>query len=216
VTVHRGADFVFVRRHGEGLYHPPHRIPHHAHVLALEALGVGQVVAFASSGSLHEDVLPGDLIVPEDYLSCHDPPTFAADDYLHVVPTLDAGCRNLLLQAAERTLAANALRAPSAATLWRGGVYAETRGPRFETRAEVRMLAPHARVVGMTAASEATLFQERGIGYAMICTVDNWANGIGGAPLTVALFESRLARNSELVRRIMSDLLALWREAGEE
>jgi 5'-methylthioadenosine phosphorylase len=235
VRVHVGQDFVFLRRHGEDVYRPPHRIPHHAHVLALESLGVRQVAGFASSGSLHADLFPGDLVVPDDYLSWHAPPTFVQDEYLHVVPALDTDVRRLLLCAAERTLGAGldgvavGSAAPSDApppaepagglsrrpALERGGVYVETRGPRFETAAEVRMLAAHGRVVGMTAASEATLCQERGIGYAMICTVDNWANGIGVTPLTVELFRAQAARSSVLARRILERLLALWRGAGE-
>ena len=210
VPVHVGTDFVFLRRHGEDTYRPPHRIPHHAHVLALEFLGVRRVAAFASTGSLRTEVRPGDLVVPDDYLSWHDPPTFAEDEYLHVVPALDECVRDLLIRSAERALAGAAHP-----TLHRSGVYAETRGPRFETRAEVRMLAAHATVVGMTAASEATLCQERGIGYAMICTVDNWANGVGGEPLTLERFQAQLAHSGALAREVLDALLALWRETRE-
>ena len=34
-------------------------------------------------------------------------------------------------------------------------------------------------VVGMTGSSEATLAQEAGIQFAMVCVVDNMANGLG-------------------------------------
>ena len=37
-----GDGFAFLLRHGHGVYHPPHRTPHHAHVLAFESLGVGR------------------------------------------------------------------------------------------------------------------------------------------------------------------------------
>jgi 5'-methylthioadenosine phosphorylase len=240
VSLHVGAGFVFLRRHGEGVYRPPHRVPHHAHVLALKALGVRQVAGFASSGSLHRELQPGDLVVPDDYLSWHDPPTFAEDEYLHVVPALDADVRGLLLCAADAAMEAAARPGAGSGTgsggvgrsgappvahgagarlrgpvLERGGVYVETRGPRFETAAEVRLLAAHARVVGMTAASEATLCQERGIGYAMICTVDNWANGIGAPPLTLELFRAQAARSGVLARRVLERLLDLWRGAAE-
>jgi purine nucleoside phosphorylase len=64
----------------------------------------------------------------------------------------------------------------------------------------------------MTAASEATLFQERGIGYAMICIVDNWANGAGPQALTLEGFQAHLALSGALAREILAELLRLWRE----
>jgi 5'-methylthioadenosine phosphorylase len=220
VTLRVGPDFVFLRRHGEGPYRHPHQIPHHAHVLALEALGVRKVAAFCSTGSLRVDILPGDVLVPDDYLSFHPPPTFAADDYLHIVPALDAEVRALLVSAGEARLAAGKTTASPLAgrppLLHHGGVYAETRGPRFETAAEVRMLAPYAQVVGMTAASEATLFQERGIGYAMLCIMDNWANGAGPQALTLEGFQAHLTVSGALAREILGEVLRLWRERGED
>ncbi len=60
-----------------------------------------------------------------------------------------------------------------------GGTYAQTRGPRFETPAEVRWLAGCADVVGMTLASECVLAAEAGLRYAAVCQVDNLAAGVG-------------------------------------
>lgn len=209
VWLRHAGDFVFLRRHGEGEYRPPHRIPHHAHVLAMEAAGVRQVVGLASTGSLDPDLVPGDVVVPDDYLSRHAPPTFAADEYLHIVPELDSDARGLLLQAARNAVGEGPGRVVE------GGVYAETRGPRFETRAEVRALARDASVVGMTAASEATLFQERGMGYAVLCIVDNFAHGIGQQALSLAAFQERQAGNAAVARQILMELIRLWRERPE-
>ena len=65
-----------------------------------------------------------------------------------------------------------------------GGVYWQTIGPRFETPAEIRMMAPHADLVGMTIASECIIAGELGLEYAAICVVDNLANGLAeGDPL---------------------------------
>lgn len=196
VVAHEGDGVVFVRRHGEGAYRPPHRVPHHAHALAMEALGVSRVVGLCSVGSLDPALEPGAVVVPDDYLSFHPPPTFAADERLHIVPTLDAGLRRLLLDAAA-----------AGGPVRDGGVYAETRGPRFETRAEIRLLADYADVVGMTAASEATLHQERGLAYAVLGIVDNFANGIGAAPLTLEAFDAQLARNGERAAGVLRALL---------
>ena len=67
-----------------------------------------------------------------------------------------------------------------------GGTYAQTIGPRFETPAEVRALAEVADMVGMTVAAEAVLAGEAALAYAVVCTVDNLANGIEDKALTVA------------------------------
>jgi 5'-methylthioadenosine phosphorylase len=207
VTVRLGREFVFLRRHGEDVYRPPHRIPHHAHVLAFEALGVSRAAGLASAGSLDPELGPGDVVIPDDYLSCHPPPTFAGDEYLHIVPELDADVRGRLLAAAHAATAAE----PEPPRVVDGGVYAETSGPRFETRAEIRRLARSANLVGMTAASEATLFQERGIGYAVLAVVDNWAHGLGPDPLGVEAFRARQAENAPLARRILDALIEGWR-----
>ncbi|MFH1126407.1 MAG: 6-oxopurine nucleoside phosphorylase, partial [Candidatus Altiarchaeota archaeon] len=58
------------------------------------------------------------------------------------------------------------------------GVYVQTAGPRLETKAEINVIKKWGDVVGMTMASEAILAQERGLAYAAVCTVDNYAHGI--------------------------------------
>jgi 5'-methylthioadenosine phosphorylase len=197
VTVHPGDGYVFLRRHGHERYEPPHRIPHHAHALALERLGVEQVVGLASVGALKADIAPGTAAVPDDYLSFHPPPTFAESERLHIVPTLDEGLRGLLLDVARQT----------DGPVRDGGVYAETRGPRFETRAEIRLLADYAHYVGMTAASEATLLQERGMAYAVLGIVDNLAHGLDAEPLTLERFDAMLEANRARARAIVDGLV---------
>ena len=66
-----------------------------------------------------------------------------------------------------------------------GGVYWQTRGPRLETAAEIRLIAGHAHVVGMTIASECVAAGELGLAYAAICVVDNLANRVGDTTLTM-------------------------------
>ena len=61
------------------------------------------------------------------------------------------------------------------------GVYVNTRGPRYETKAEVKHFATIGDVVGMTAAHEAGLAKELGLKYAAVCVVDNVCNGLQGA-----------------------------------
>ncbi|HSM61012.1 MAG TPA: MTAP family purine nucleoside phosphorylase [Longimicrobiales bacterium] len=197
VRVHVGAAAVFLRRHGDGEYHLPHRVPHLAHALAFVELGVRRAVGLCSVGGLRPELGPGTVVVPDDYLSFHPPPTSAVDERLHIVPRLDDDLRQRLLGVARAT----------DGPVRDGGVYAETHGPRFETRAEVRLLAGHADMVGMTAASEATIFQERGIAYAILAMVDNHAHGVGAEPLTFEAVERQLARNARRAHAILRALL---------
>ena len=71
-----------------------------------------------------------------------------------------------------------------------GGVYWQVKGPRFETPAEIRLIATFADVVGMTTASECIVAQELGLRYAVVCVVDNLANGVSDQRLTPAEFEA--------------------------
>ena len=204
VTLFVGERFAFLPRHGHGMYRPPHRIDHRAHILAFEEIGVSRVAGMNSVGSLSAAVGPGTVVVCDDYLSVHAPPTFCGDERLHVVPALDPGLRGLLLAAARATLG----------PVVDGGVYVETTGPRFETPAEIRWLARLGDIVGMTAASEATLCTERGIGYAMLGMVDNLANGLAEEPLTFEAFERQVKANELRAKAILRELTARF-AAGE-
>lgn len=168
------AHVAFLARHGKDHGIPPHRVNHRANVWALKELGVQRVLGASSVGALRKEIRPGTLAVPHDYLSPWDVPTFYDDRVVHATPALDEGMRNEVIRTAKDA------RVPVRAR----AVYAQTRGPRLETKAEVRMLAAFADVVGMTMASEATLAAELGIAYASVCTVDNYANGIAEKPLT--------------------------------
>jgi 5'-methylthioadenosine phosphorylase len=204
VHLHHSEHFVFLQRHGEGVPHLPHEIPHHAHIRLLAELGVRKVVGLTSTGTLRPEIEPGTLVIPDDYLSRHPPPTFG--EHNHILPELDEGLQGFLATVARevvRTL-------PSAPAIHLGGVYAETRGPRFETRAEVRSLARDAHIVGMTAASEATLAQEMGLRYAILGIVDNWAHGVG--PLSLDDFRERRRENRTVAAAI---LLRILKGAGE-
>ena len=165
--VHTGA-FALLMRHQHNL--PPHRINYRACLAALAVLGVDTIVAFGSAGSLKREIPPGSIAIPTDYLSVTDIPSIHECTIDHIRPELDA---DLIRTLGELVPGARV-----------GGVYVQTRGPRIETVAEVKALARVADVVGMTVASEATLALELGMRFAAICTVDNYANGLGGETLT--------------------------------
>jgi len=94
------------------------------------------------------------------------------------------------------------------------GTYWQTVGPRFETPAEIRLIADHADVVGMTIASECVAAGELGLAYAAICVVDNLANGVGEGELTIEEFEAGRAANRARLAAVLDAILPALTESS--
>ena len=188
---------LVLQRHGLDVWSPPHRIDHRAHVSALLGAGVDRVLALSSVGSLRTDWPVGTCVLTDDCYAPNETPSYHDDPRSHAVPGFDP---------AWRTTVRDCWAAAGATPLVDGGVYAQTRGPRFETPAEVRALTRVADLVGMTVASECILTSEVGLPYAAICVVDNLANGLGDAPLTLDEFQAGVAANRA---RLVADLDAV-------
>jgi 5'-methylthioadenosine phosphorylase len=189
VGVLDGGSFVVMQRHGLGDYVQPHHIDYIANMRALRELGCDRVLAIASVGSLRLEHPVGTFIAPSDFIALTSRPvTVSAGEGGHLVPAFDSGWRARVLTTW------NAVRDND--PVIDGGVYWETTGPRFETPAEIRLMAAHADVVGMTIASECVVAAELGLAYAAICVVDNLANGIGPRPLQILELEAARAANA--------------------
>jgi len=181
VTVLDAGTHVVVHRHGLDTYTPAHRVLHAANVQALVGAGCDRVLAVSSVGGLRPELGVGTLLAPDDFIALDVVVSVHHDARSHVVPGFDAAWRARVLDTAHRH---------GHEHVRDGGVYWQASGPRFETRAEIRMIAQFADVVGMTAASECIVAQELGVPYAVVCVVDNLANGVAESPLTWEEFEA--------------------------
>jgi cytosine/adenosine deaminase-related metal-dependent hydrolase len=156
------------------------------------------VVAICSVGGLKPSHGVGTLLVCSDFWCPWDLRRVYEDARAHVMPSLCEPLRRVMLDivrgAGEHPL-------PT-------GVYANARGPRFETRTEIRLMADYCDVVGMTAAHEASACCEVGLPYAMLAMVDNFANGVGNETLTVDAFHAAQASNLVRLERCVEALLA--------
>jgi 5'-methylthioadenosine phosphorylase len=180
-------DWKVIRRHevAEG-YRLPHLINHVTNLRAMKAAGCDRVLAVSSVGGLRVELGPGTLVCPDDFIALDaDPLTALEGPAAHRVPRFDAALRGELREA---------LREARIEAVGEG-VYWQTRGPRLETPAEIRFIAPHADVIGMTVASECVIAGELGLRYAALCVVDNLANGVGGEDLTLEQIERNRAEN---------------------
>lgn len=186
-----GNNLVMLMRHQNN--RPPHRINYRANLAAMAIAGVTNIVAFGSSGSLRMEIAPGSLLIPTDYVSMTDIPSIHDHAIEHVRPELSQD----LAQHLKKLI-------PQARY---GGVYVQTRGPRIETVAEVAALAKIADVVGMTVASEATLARELGMDFAALCTIENYANGLGKEVLTYEHMVSVSRQNKDRTEEIMNTII---------
>ncbi len=194
-----GRETVFLARHGADHSVPPHRVNYLANISALVDLGVTEVLAVNVVGGIGLD--SGAIAVVDDFLDFTKgrPVTFfdgsTPEGVVHVDMTepYSGRLREMLLASADAV----------GIEVERTGIYAAFEGPRFETRAEIRMAQSlGATVVGMTGVPEVVLAKERGLPYASICLVANPAAGLG-PEITIEDVMAVVASGAESVARII-------------
>jgi 5'-methylthioadenosine phosphorylase len=199
--VFRSAEIAFIPRHGNDPGHHilPHLINHAANLQALKDMGAGEIVGLNSTGSLKRRIKPGMLVMPDDYLMPTAGPTAIREKPVHITPTLNKEARQRWLDTANEC----------AIDIVNGGIYWQTAGPRLETRAEIAMMSQFADLVGMTMASEAIIAQELDLPYASLCSVDNYAHGIGeeGKELKMESILRYAQGSAETILRILARYL---------
>ncbi len=188
-----GDNAVFLPRHGIAMDTPPHKINYLANISALNESGVDGVVCVCSTGSLKIEVVPGTMVVPDDYINFGGRyVTFYDSELRYTVPALDERLRDKIIKASHGR---------------KGGVYIQTHGPRLETKAEIAVMRQFADIVGMTMANEATLCSEIGIPVAALCTVDNYANGVVPQELSYEMVLGNVRKNRDTVRDAIMRLI---------
>jgi 5'-methylthioadenosine phosphorylase len=194
ISAYQDSQCVFIQRHGKNSDTPPHRINYRANIAAVRHLGIKRIVAVNSTGSLTKELPPGTLLIPHDYFNLFNIPTFFDNEMKFTIPGLDDELRELILGIA-RTNGIDVVGR---------GVYFQVEGPILETKAEINYIKQIGDVVGMTMAKEAILAKEIDLAYASICMIDNYANGIIEAPLTLDEIASARAINLNKLERFLS------------
>ena len=193
---------ALILRHGNDPqnYILPHRINHRANIKALKDISVTEIIGINSTGSLKKRLRPGIIIVPDDFMTLTATPTIHQKSAVHIVPSLNEEVRQKIIKAA----------GDNKIKVVRKGTYWQTQGPRLETKAEIKMMAHFADIVGMTMASEAVIAQELEIPYASVCSVDNFANGLLEKPLGIEEIREGTRKNADLMNKILQSYLKLF------
>lgn len=192
-----GVKIAFLSRHGKNHQFPPHKVPSRANIWALKALGVENIIAISTVGSLKKEYKPGDIVIPDQFIDFtkRREYTFFDKEAIHV-SLADPFCpelRDLFYKEAKRLK----ISTHNIGTYWC------IEGPRFSTRAESKLFRNFADIVGMTLGPEANLAREAEICYlnmSMATDYDVWQPH----PVDAKEIKETMSKNIEKIKRILS------------
>ena len=160
-----GVRMVFLPRHGKGHRFTPSEVNYRANIYGMKKLGVTRIISVSAVGSLKEEIVPGHIVIPDQFIDRtrgFRKDTFFGNGIVAHVQFADPVCADLsatLHQAASEV----------GVTVHRGGSYICMEGPAFSTRAESLLYRSFgASIIGMTNLTEAKLAREAEICYGVI------------------------------------------------
>jgi 5'-methylthioadenosine phosphorylase len=187
-----------ILRHGVPKNIPPHQINYRANIKALKNLGVRYIFSFNSVGSCKKNIKPGEFLVPDDYIG-FEGTTFYNQETKYITPELSVEVRKNMIEVLKKL----------GFKFKAKGIYFQTPGPRYETKAEIKLIKKFGDVVGMTMANEATLSKELGLEYGSICSIDNWAHGATKIPLTQEMVDNHEKQIKDKIKKIIEKILQI-------
>jgi len=199
------AEMVFLPRHGKGHRWLPTEVNFRANIFAMKKLGVERIISVSAVGSLRENIAPGDLVVPDQFIdrTTQRPSTFFGKGLVAHVSLADPFCKHLSGVLIESARAERA-------SVHAGGTYLCMEGPQFSTRAESHLYRSwNADVIGMTNLQEAKLAREAEICFgtlALATDYDCWNESAGDVEIEQVL--EVLRHNVELAQRTIRRAVA--------
>ena len=194
-------EVIFLPRHGVGHRILPSEVPFRANVFALKQLGAEFLLSIGAVGSLREQLAPGHVVVPDQFIdrTVARKSTFFGDGIVVHVSLADPVCATL-------ADAVDAAAREAGGTVHRGGTYLCMEGPQFSTRAESHMYRQWgADIIGMTNWQEAKLAREAELCFASLALVtdyDCWKSDAEHVVIEEVL--RILAANAQLAQRAVA------------
>ena len=161
---------VFLPRHGKGHKLLPTEVPFRANIWGMKKLGVTHLISVSAVGSLKEEIEPGHIVFPDQFIdrTRQRVSTFFGNGIVAHVQFGDPICPNLsqfVVKASEDV----------GATFHQGGTYVCMEGPAFSTRAESNLYRSWgASIIGMTNIQEAKLAREAEICFVTIALATDY------------------------------------------
>ncbi|HWR96982.1 MAG TPA: S-methyl-5'-thioadenosine phosphorylase [Candidatus Methanoperedens sp.] len=165
-----GRRVAFLPRHGRGHRLLPSEVPYLANIHALRQLGVGHVISVSAVGSMREEIAPGHICIPDQFIDLTKgrPRTFFGGGVVCHIPFDKPVCAELadvLYRAGKK----------AGAVMHKGGTYVCIEGPQFSTLAESRLYRSwNVDVIGMTNLPEARLAREAELCFATLALATDY------------------------------------------
>lgn len=195
----------FLARHGIGHTIPPSEINYRANIYALKFLGINKIISISACGSLREDFIPGDIVIPDqlfDFTKNRERTFFGSGLVAHI------GSANPFCTELSQALF-NAVYS-SGVKVHLGGTLVTIEGPRFSTKAESNLFRSWGlSIIGMTSSPEAFLAREAEICYAAFAHVtdfDVWHES--EESVTVEMIIRILNQNNEIAQKSIISLVS--------
>jgi 5'-methylthioadenosine phosphorylase len=173
----------------------------------MKKLGVERIISVSAVGSLQEEIAPGHVVIPDQFIdrTTQRPSTFFGRGIVAHVSLADPVCPALCetISRASRE---------DGAKVHHKGTYLCIEGPQFSTRAESRLYrAWGADVIGMTNLSEAKLAREAEICFATLALAtdyDCWNEAAGNVEIehVLAVLRQNVDLAQRIIRRVISRL----------
>ena len=190
---------VIMLRHGKGHRIMPSAINYRANIWAMKEVGVTHIIATSACGSLREEIEPGHLVFPDQFIDWTRTrkSTFHEGDQVVHMAMADPFCERLRSILIETCITEGIIHHPR-------GTVVTIEGPRFSTRAESRMFRMlGGDIINMSTVPEAVLAREAGICYAvaaMSTDYDTWHDS--EAPVSWEMIAETMNNNVENVKKI--------------
>ena len=204
-TEQDGVEVYFLSRHGRGHLIGPSQINFRANIYALKFLGIDWIISVSAVGSLKEDIPPGTIVIPDQFIDFTKNRfnTFFDEGIVAHVSMAKPVSENLSLSMAN---ACKKLDFPYK----QGGTYVCIEGPHFSSLAESNFYRSlGADIIGMTNMPEAKLAREAEMCYstlALSTDYDCWHEGHDS--VTVDEVVSTMSKNVKNARLVISEVLA--------
>lgn len=166
----KGVKFAFLPRHGKGHRIMPSEINYRANIYALKTLGVKRILSISAVGSMKEDIAPGCLVLPDQFIDFTKSRknTFFGDGIVAHVSMADPVC--IAFQKIIKKIIES-----KGYSLKTGGTYICIEGPQFSTKAESYLWrSMSVDVIGMTNMPEAKLAREAEICYVTLALATDY------------------------------------------